>query len=348
MKKYVYTAVVVFLAANTFSTDSVLAQENILQAKEQAAIASQAKVDSDGTGQLLQLMQQHRFQHSHMRQIQAAIEEARNKGLPAKPLESKVHEGISKNIDGERIVQAVHRVQSRYENAYQQAKAISEEKDKVERLGNTIAEAYAAGLKKGDCEQIMEQLRERLQQVDQETGFDLALASMMTARNMSRTNVHSDTTAAVIQSALRHSYQVQDMHTLRARIEEQSHLAAPDEVAKGFSAEISRGVNSENLGEHSSIGDGFAGGFGDGPGDSGGASGDSASGGDAGGGGDSGGGSSGGDAGGGGDSGGGSSGGGGDSGGDSGGSGSGGSSGGNAGGDSGGGAGGAGSGKGGN
>lgn len=324
MKKYIHVAAVALLAANTFFTELVLAEENILQAQEQARTGNQAEVDPDGTGQLLQVMAQHRFQHSHMRQIQAVIEQAKNKGLPTTPLTSKVHEGISKNIDGGRILQAVQRVNNRYENAYQEAKEMSKEKDKVERLGNTIAEAYAAGLRQGDCEEIMEQLRQRVGQVDQETGFDLALATMTTARNMARTSVQSETTAAVINNALRHSYRVQDMHTLQYRLEDQSLLAIPDQVAKAFSVEISRGVSSESLGEQSGSGSGFAGGAGDGSGDAGGASG-GASGSDAGGG-ESGGGSGGGD----------------DSGGDSGGSGSGGSSGGNAGGDAGGGDGGAG------
>jgi len=327
MKKYFHTAIVSCIVVAAVHTNPVSAEEYVLPVqfnKVAQAAQQQTRVDPEQTPELLETMEQYQFERKYMIQIQSAILEARKQGLPSAPLESKVHEGISKNITDRRIARAVDLVHSRYETAYAQAATITQDKEQRAALGKSLAEANAAGMKESDCQAIVDQLQQQTKTMEQDKAYDLAMASVQVARDMSRMNVQSSTTASVVNNALQQSYQIQDMEQLRETFKEQNNMASADEIARGFSSDISMGVSSGNLGENT----GGSGGPGESGGNTGGnADGAGGSGGSDGSGGDSGGGSdgsggSGGESGGGSDSGGGQ---GGDSGGGSGGGGAGGS-----------------------
>ena len=316
MKKYFHIAIVTSIAAAALHTSIVSAEEYVLPVHVNNATQAaqhQTQIDPDQNSELLKTMEQYQFERKYMTQVQTAIQNAQIKGLPTTPLKSKVYEGISKNVTDKRIAQAVDRVHSRYEDAYKQAATISQNKEQIATLGKSIAEANAAGVKSSDCQAIMDQLQQQTQTMEQDKAYGLAMASILVARDMSRMNVQSSTTAAVVNNALEQAYQIQDMEQLRDTFKAQNNTNSADMVALGFSSEIGMGVSSGNLGTSSGTSEGFGGNGGNSGGNSDGAGGSS---GDSGGGSDSGGGA-GGDSGGGSDSGGGA---GGDSGGNSGGS----------------------------
>ena len=156
MKKiYVLANCILLAAFHAYAADQPYnTSTQLLQSQEQIV-----QVDSDGTPALLQAMQQYRFQYENQVRIQNMIQEAIQQGLPTEPLMNKVHEGIAKKVPEEKIVQAVKRVQNRYENAYHQASTLTRDKQQAHQLGQVIAEANTAGLMEQDCTPLMTQLQ---------------------------------------------------------------------------------------------------------------------------------------------------------------------------------------------
>ncbi|MEH6451939.1 MAG: hypothetical protein V7782_02750 [Psychromonas sp.] len=209
------------------------------------------KIDKDDPA-YLQAMHQHQFNKHNAMSIQNMIQDAQVKGLPTEPMQNKVHEGIAKKADEEAIVRAVKQVQNRYENAYQNARGLSEDKQQVQRLGNQFAEANAAGFTNENAAQIMEQLQDQTKEMDRTQAYELAHESIKGIRNMTRQGVPSSTATDVYSNALKHAYQVKDMQTLQQSFAKQAKHSSPENVANGFSREIGQGVTAGGLGKSGS------------------------------------------------------------------------------------------------
>ncbi|MBU3982196.1 MAG: hypothetical protein KJ985_01655, partial [Proteobacteria bacterium] len=155
------TACILLVSSPAVAADLTNDESTQLQPREQATIHYQVQVDPDGTPAMLQAMQQYQFRHENTIRVRSMIQDAKQHGLPTDPLMHKVYEGIAKKANEDNIVQAVKRVQSRYEHAYQQASTLTKDKQQAKQLGQIIADAYTAGLKEQDCAQIMTQLQAR-------------------------------------------------------------------------------------------------------------------------------------------------------------------------------------------
>ena len=108
-KNFIISLMLLACASIAFADEPQLENTELL-AQEQAREELQTQIDKDETPALVEAMQREQFRHTNMVRVQKIIEEAQEAGLPTKPLTDKVYEGIAKNVDEERIVQAVSRV----------------------------------------------------------------------------------------------------------------------------------------------------------------------------------------------------------------------------------------------
>ena len=272
MKKgIIITVCILLVSSSSFAVDLQDDGSTQHQSQARATIQSQERIDPDSTPAVLQAMQRYQFRHENTLHVRNMIQDAQQKGLPASPITDKVYEGIAKNIDEDRIIQAVERVSERYENAYRQANTLSTDKEQARQLGQTIAEAYTAGLKEEDCARIITQLQTRTRTINQQESKELTMQTMATARIMARRNVQSTTISDVLENALQHSYQAHEVHTLQTAFVKKARYGSPEDVAREFYGDISHDVTASDLGSRSTASGPSQAGVG--PGSSGGSSG---------------------------------------------------------------------------
>ena len=215
--------------------------------KDQQRTRIQEQINKDEPN-YVQAMHQHQFREENVMRIQNMVREAQMKGLPTEPMQNKVYEGIAKKADETAIVRAVERVESRYENAYQHARGLFDDPQQVRNMGNRFAEAHAAGLSNDDGARIMEQLQNRIKNMNREQAYELADETVKGARNLARQGVSSTTVGNVYTNALQHAYQARDMQTLQHSFADQARHGDPESVAQGFSHGINQGVGAGGLG----------------------------------------------------------------------------------------------------
>ena len=235
------------LLVSSHAVAADLANSESTQFQEETTLQYQARLQSDGTEALLQAMQRNQFRNKTLVQVRNMIEEAQEKGLPSDPMVHKVYEGMVKKVSEEKIVQAVKRVQNRYENAYRQANSLISDSEEAKELGQVIAEAYTAGLTEEDAAQIMSQLQTRTKTENMQEANELMVQTMATARVMARRGVDSTTAADVLVNALQHAYQAREMRMLEKSFVEQTRYGSPEDVASDFSADISQDVAPAEL-----------------------------------------------------------------------------------------------------
>lgn len=274
-KKYLLTICLLFAAQQAYAADQPLNEtvqvqtqgrvqlqdkiHNPVQDKDQ--LRSQDQLQTNDRDQIrihdpiekndqayLQTMHRHQFKEQNIVRIQNMIQDAQKKGLPTEPLMSKIHEGIAKKVNEEQVTLAVERVRNRYENAYQYAATLTTDKQLAGQLGQITAEAMTAGLKDQDCEQLMQQLQIHTRLMNQLEAHELAIQTMTTARVMSRRGVSSETVSDVLNNALEQTYQHREMNTLQHRFVERTKYDSAEDVARGFSSDISRGSQASDLG----------------------------------------------------------------------------------------------------
>ncbi len=223
--------------------------------QEQLAQQSQAQIrdtlHAPGEGeyeqQLERLMQQEQFSQATRAQVRQILADAESENLPVEPFLDKVHEGIAKHVDQATLVEALDRVQHRYRYAYEKASEQTTDARLRKRLGDTIAAADAAGLKKEDCDAVMTALRTRTRTMTQDQSQELALETFATARIMSHSRVRSSMVSEVLVSALDKSYETEDMNTMQSAFRARARYGNPDEVAKMFSQNIQGGMTAGQL-----------------------------------------------------------------------------------------------------
>ncbi len=203
--------------------------------------------------------------------------------MPQGPLVQKVYEGMAKNIKPDNILYATNQVRDRYRTASRYASLFSDTQLDTGKLTETIAQAFAAGLKKEDCDQFALVLKEQVRAMNRIERNGLIEQTLWTARDMSRRQVHSSTISNVLSSALRHSYRAKEMSELRQRFTTQTKWNAPENVVTEFVESISHGGQAHQLGETSSTSNrgnfqGSSGGSGNSGGSSGGSGGSGGSG----------------------------------------------------------------------
>ncbi|MFT5729326.1 MAG: hypothetical protein ACI8PB_003491 [Desulforhopalus sp.] len=249
-----YTGVVSCILAVTLlafvpviaSSESV--PQNLLTSKQ--SMSKERRVEEMSL--LEQKMTEYGFGETDLNTFRDMLKELQTKELPLDPVVHKVYEGMAKNIQPDNIIHATNQVQGRYRSASRYAHLLSDTGPATGKLTETIAQAFAAGLKNEDCEDIVLELKEQIRAMSRVERNGLIEQTMWTARDMARRQVHSSTISNVLSSALRHSYQAKEMSELRQRFSTQAKRHSPENVAIEFGENIGRGAASHQLGKTSS------------------------------------------------------------------------------------------------
>lgn len=207
--------------------------------------------NSDEALRMTRLMVRSRFQEEHTIRAQEIVMNALKEGQQAEPVMNKAFEGMTKKVQAEKIVQAMEMTRSRYAYAYGTARGLTGEDREVRRIGEAVAEGMAAGLTKEDAGRIAEKIRQtaresRREQTRDQTGA-LAGESFMTAREMTRRGVPSQTAAEAVSQALEKGYGEREMATIRHTFMEQSQQGDPRQIAERYCRAIRGGASSEGL-----------------------------------------------------------------------------------------------------
>ena len=92
--------------------------------------------------------------------------------------------------------------------------------------------------------------------MNQQETYELSIQTLTIAQVMARRGVSSETVSDVLKNALEQSYQHREMYTMQNRFVEQARYDRPENVARGFSADISKGGKASDLGTGGSGGSG--------------------------------------------------------------------------------------------
>ena len=213
--------------------------------------------DTDST--LTRTMDTAGFSAEQVLQVQSMIKTARQQGLPADAVSSKVYEGIAKHVDPDRIVQALERVTSRYEYGYALARKLTKKEKQTVKLGNTVTAGISAGLTRQDADNLVNSLKFRSRQMNRNELYLLAEETMLTARDLSRQGVSSATTAEVVGKAVQKGFAAGEMHTMRSTFSRQGADGNHESLARDYGTAIDHGVQAHDLENHGTGGRGFGG-----------------------------------------------------------------------------------------
>ena len=199
------------------------------------------------------------FSEQHILQAQAILMNAHKQGLPTEPMMTKASEGMAKQVQAEAVVKAMAQVRSRYEFATKQARAVTNEKAKINRMAAILAGGMAAGMHNGDVERIMQTLQERTRNMDQTHSEELAMQTFMTSQIMARLGMQSKSVGDSVCQALQQGYTAQEMDNMR------NNVMANWRRSEGHSFNEGQYGGQGGMGGHGSdSGDGMSGGSGGG------------------------------------------------------------------------------------
>jgi CubicO group peptidase (beta-lactamase class C family) len=240
----------IFLLASTVLADAVEQSLPEVPApiKDRTRAMIQKGIRSEDAIQLVQAMNNNHFQKEQILRAQDIVLEAKDRGLPTKPVINKAFEGMAKQVAPERALQAMDAVRLRYAFAFDQARNITQNSEQIGRLGNMLAESLAAGLKEQDASQIIIQLQEQSPKMNQKQIDELAAAALAMARDMSRLGVSSTLSSQVISSAISNGFNAAGITGMHQSMLAQSQTHSAQSVAQGLVQGMQQGQSTPGLG----------------------------------------------------------------------------------------------------
>jgi len=252
MKKYAAIIICFFLYAFPVlgdEVDSRLGNMTNEQVRSQTRAMINAGVPSNQAIKMTRMMIQHRFEFQHIVRAHQVVMNAIKEGLPQEPVLNKGFEGMAKNVNGTRVVQAMQNVHNRYSYAYQRAMEITPSKSQLNIIAAAIAESLAAGINKKDIEQVMLGLQQRSRQKSIAQVEPLVKESFLSLKTMAHRGVSSVNATEVVCQALEQEYSFQEMNQMRRAFRSQSMNADPTGIAKQYANSIAQGSSAGNLGK---------------------------------------------------------------------------------------------------
>jgi len=158
------------------------------------------------------------FNQQQILQAHAILMDAQKQGLQTEPIMNKAYEGLAKQVQAEAIVQAMVQVRSRYAFATMQAKAITNNRVRVQQMATILVGSMAAGMTPEDAHRIMQTLQERTRNMIRAQAEELALQTFMTARTMTRLGMQSMSVGDSLCQALQQGYTAQEMQNMRSTV----------------------------------------------------------------------------------------------------------------------------------
>ncbi|MEJ2730756.1 MAG: hypothetical protein P8185_20025 [Deltaproteobacteria bacterium] len=279
MKKVCMICMAIFFCAAVASADPVeegLPKTATRQVKNSTRQMLNQGFNTENVITITRQMLASNFSQQQILQAQAILMNARQQGLQTEPIMSKAHEGLAKHVQAEAVVRAMEQVRSRHEFASKQARAITNNRARVNQMATILAGSMAAGMTHEDTGRIMQALQERAQNMARTHAEDLALQTFMTTRTMARLGMQSASVGNSVCRALQQGYSAQEMHNMQNTIMANSKHSFSTSFSKGHRFDAGQHGGQGNMGGHGGgsgsggMGGGPGGGMGGGPGGGGG------------------------------------------------------------------------------
>jgi hypothetical protein len=193
------------------------------------------------------LMIQNNYKDQNTLRAQKILIDTVEEGLPYKPVINKAYEGIAKNVQEDRVVEAMEKTRTRYSVAYRYARSITQNPVRVDQIGKTIAESLTAGINHKDAHQIMESLQNSTRQMTGNNTEAFAEEIFLSLRDMARRSVSSKIAADVVSNAMKQQYSVQEIKQMRHSFISRSMNVDPVKLAIQYGYDIEHGVRANGL-----------------------------------------------------------------------------------------------------
>ena len=206
-----------------------------------------AGIPIDEAIKMTRLMIQNNYQDQNILRAQKILIDTVKEGLPDKPVMNKAYEGIAKNVQEDRVVEAMEKTRTRYSVAYRYARSITQNPVRVNDIGKTIAEGLTAGIDNKDAHQIMENLQNSTRQMTRNNTEAFAEEIFLSLRDMARRSVLSKIATDVVCKALEHQYSIEEIKQMRHSFISRSMNFDPTILAIQYGHDIEHGVRAKDL-----------------------------------------------------------------------------------------------------
>jgi hypothetical protein len=206
-----------------------------------------AGISGDEAIKMTRLMMQNNYQYQNILRAQKILIDTVKDGLPDRVVMNKAYEGIAKNVQEDRVVQAMEKTRIRYSVAYRYARSITQNPDRVKDIGKTIAESLTAGINNKDAYQIMENLQNSTRQMTSNNTEAFAEEIFLSLRDMARRSVLSKIATDVVSKALKHQYSIEEIKQMRHSFVSRSMSIDPTILAIQYGHDIEHGVRAKDL-----------------------------------------------------------------------------------------------------
>ena len=270
MKKVFIICMAIFFCAAIASADPVeegLPETATEQVKNSTRQMLNQGFNAENVIDMTRQMLANNFREQHVLQAHAILMNARKQGLQTEPIMNKAHEGLAKQVQAKAVVQAMEQVRSRHAFASKRAKAITNDKSKINQMATILAGSMAAGMNHEDADRIMQVLQERTRNMTRAHAEDLAMQTVMTTRMMARLGMHSQAVGDSVCQALQQGYSAQEMHRMRNTMMANAGHSFSENFSKGHSRDAGQRGGQDGMGGHDGdSGGGHGGGSGGGSG----------------------------------------------------------------------------------
>jgi len=223
---------------------------------EQIRVHTRAMINAgipiDDAIKMTRLMIQNNYKDQNILRAQKILIDTVEEGLPDRPVMNKAYEGIAKNVQEDRVVEAMEKTRTRYSVAYRHARSITQNPVRVNDIGKTIAESLTAGINNKDAYQIMETLQNSTRQMTGNNKEAFAEEIFLSLRDMARRSVLSRIATDVVSKALEHQYSVQEIKQMRHSFVSRSMNIDPTILAIQYGHDIDHGVRAKDLNDRQS------------------------------------------------------------------------------------------------
>ena len=209
-------------------------------------------IPSDEAIKMTRLMIQNNYKDQNILRAQKTLINTVEEGLPDKPVMNKAYEGIAKNVQEDRVVEAMEKIRIRYSVAYRYARSITQNPVRVNDIGKTIAESLTAGINNKDAHQIMESLQNSTRQMTRNNTEAFAEEIFLSLRDMARRSVLSKNAMDVVCKALEHQYSVEEIKQMRHSFTSRSMNIDPNILAIQYCHDIEHGARAKDLNKRQS------------------------------------------------------------------------------------------------
>ena len=264
MKKVFSICMAIFFCAAVASADPV--EEGLPKTASPQVKNSTKQMLNQGfnTENMIDMTRQmiaNKFSQQHVLQAHAILMNARKQGLQTEPIMNKAHEGLAKQVQAKAVVKAMEQVRSRHAFASRQAKAITNDRAKINQMTTILAGSMAAGMNREDADRIMQVLQERTRNMTTRAhAEDLAMQTFMTTRAMARLGLHSQAVGDSVCQALQEGRSAQEMHNMRNTIMANSRHSFSEGSSMNHRSDSGQHGGPEGMGDHGGDSGGHGGG----------------------------------------------------------------------------------------